>query len=180
MKKFTSILLTVLILSLFAGLALGSSSSSETTVTPAEGTQTEDKKDTNETEQKEENKQVTVKVGEVLTTDQLKITFVSCEDYVEKNQFLAPKDGNKFIKLTLEAENIGKSDAMISTFEFKCYADGMAMDSTYREDDLSATLSAGRKVKGGVYFEVPKDAASIEVEYETNFWSDKKAIFVVK
>lgn len=184
MKKITSILLTVMMLSLFAVLALGSSST-ETTVTPAEGSQTEggnteDKKGTNETEQKEENTQTTVKVGEVLTTDQLKITYVSCEDYIEENKYFAPKDGYKYIKLTLEAENIGKSDAYISTYEFECYADGVTMDSEYRDDDLSATISSGRKASGGVYFEVPKDAESIEVEYETNFWSNKKAIFVVK
>lgn len=46
--------------------------------------------------------------------------------------------------------------------------------------DLDATLSAGKKTKGSVFFEVPKDAKNITVEYETNFWTENKIIFVVK
>ena len=175
MKKICSIILTILMLSLFALMALGSSEA-EPDVTPADSAQTTD----SGKENKEENAQTTVHVGEVLTANKLKITYVSCDDYTDYNEYFGPKDGYKFIKLTLEAENIGDSDAYISSFEFKCYADGLAMDSEYESDSLSATLSAGRKAVGGVYFEVPTDAKNIEVEYETNFWTNKKAIFVVK
>ena len=55
------------------------------------------------------------------------------------------------------------------------------MEAYYGADEeLSATLSAGRTTSGKVYFEVPKDAESIEFEYEMDFWDSKKAIFVVK
>lgn len=179
MKKIASILLTILVLSMFAVFALGSGES-KTTVSSGDNQQVEDNKSENNADKKEENKQATVHVGEVLTTDDLKITYVSCEDYTDYNEFLAPKDGYKYIKLTLEVENIGKTDTLISIFDFECYADGVSMDSSYEEDSISATLSSGRKAKGGVYFEVPVDAESIEVEYETDFWSETKAIFVVK
>ena len=62
-----------------------------------------------------------------------------------------------------------------------CYADDVAAEQYYYADDqLSATISSGRKTNGYVYFEVPKDAQNIEVEYETDFWSGNKAIFVVQ
>ena len=184
MKKISSIILTILVLSLFAVFALGSGNK-EATVSPADSSQT-DKSSTEsneaktDNEQKEENKQMTVHVGEVLTANNLKITYVSCEDYTDYNQYFGPKDGYKFIRLTLEAENTGNTDVFISTFDFECYADGVAMDSKYEDDSISATLSTGRKAKGSVYFEVPVDAESIEVEYETDYWTSTKAIFVVK
>ena len=35
-------------------------------------------------------------------------------------------------------------------------------------------------MSGYMYFEVPKDAEKIEVEYETDYWTSNKAIFVVE
>ena len=93
----------------------------------------------------------------------------------------APKSGNKIVCLSFSVENVGSTDRHISYFDFECYADDAAAEAYYVVDDgLSATISAGRKASGNVYFEVPKDAQSIEVEYETDFWSGNKAIFVVK
>ena len=55
------------------------------------------------------------------------------------------------------------------------------MEQAYMDEfDLDATLSAGKKTKGFVFFEVPKDAEKIFLEYETNFWTEDKIIFVVK
>lgn len=182
MKKIAAIFLTVLMLSLFAVMALGSGET-DPTVTPADSSQNGVNSTggiTDTTESKEGNARVTVRVGETLTTNKLKITYSACEEYTGYSQYFPPKDGYKFIKLSLEVENIGGSGAYISTFEFKCYADGLAMDDKYESDSISATLSAGRKAIGGVYFEVPVDAESIEVEYETNIWSDAKAIFIVE
>ena len=49
--------------------------------------------------------------------------------------------------------------------------------SIFRDDHLSATISAGRKVKGTVTFEVPVDATVVEVEYLTNFWTSNRVVF---
>ncbi len=119
--------------------------------------------------------------GESFDANGLQITYVSCARYESSNQFLQPKDGYIYIALKLSAENVSTVDRYISSFEFECYADGVKMDSSYfSENELSGgTLSAGRKTEGFIYFEVPKDAAEIEVEYETSFWTDQKAILKV-
>ena len=82
-----------------------------------------------------------------------------------------------------EFENTGKADRSVGSFEFQCYADGAVADSYYFSSDNTlqsvVTLSGGRKTSGYVYFEVPKNAKNIEIEYETNFWTDKKAVFEV-
>lgn len=172
MKKIISLVLSVVVVLTFAMFAIGSGSSDKPTVTPGE-------ENTEQVETIVSNKDTIVKVGEMLTANDLSITYVSCEEYTGYNQYFGPKDGNKIIRLYFNVENKGQTDRMISTFEFNCYADDVAMDSYYEDDSISATLSAGRKADGAVYFEVPIDAEVIEVEYETDFWSDGKATFEV-
>ena len=169
MRKFISVLLCVAILCAYAVFAVGSGSDDASVSSDDSSTQSTAPSET----------YVKVKPGEVLTANDLKITYVSCEEFKDYNQYLGPKEGNKIIKLSLNVENTGSSDRYISVYEFECYADNAQMDAYYEDDDLSATLSAGRTAKGSVYFEVPKNAEKIEVEYETDFWSSGKAIFEV-
>lgn len=169
MRKFISVLLCVAILCAYAVFTVGSGSDDASVSSDDSSTQSTAPSET----------YVRVKPGEVLTANDLKITYVSCEEFKDYNQYLGPKEGNKIIKLSLNVENTGSSDRFISVYEFECYADNAQMDAHYEDDDLSATLSAGRTAKGSVYFEVPKNAEKIEVEYETDFWSSGKAIFEV-
>lgn len=118
-------------------------------------------------------------VGDILHDGNMDIVYVASGVYVEDNQFLQPADGKEYIFLTFAFINTSKtSDTSISSFSFECYADGYACDSYYGgDDDLSGTLSAGRSTVGSVYFEVPEDAQGIEIEYETNIFTQKKIIF---
>lgn len=53
--------------------------------------------------------------------------------------------------------------------------------SYYGEDTLNfGNVSSGRNIQGYIYFEVPKNAQKIEIEYETNWWTDKKTYFKIK
>jgi len=120
-------------------------------------------------------------VGDIISSDKLIITYLSCEEYFSDNMFIQPKEGYQFITCEFEVENISDSDYSISSFEFDCYADGSACQASYvRDDALSATLSAGRKTKGTVTFEVPADAKVIELEYVTNYWTSKRLVFKIK
>ena len=173
MKKILSILLAIVVLATFAFFAIGSSDDSSASVSQGDGSATGDSATP--------SGNVTVKVGDVLKTSNLEITYNASGEYTGYSQYLAPADGNKIIYIDLGAKNIGESDAYISYFDFNCYADDVAVEAYYGTDDgISATLSAGRSTTGKVYFEVPKDAAVIEIEYETDFWDDQKAVFVVE
>ncbi len=119
------------------------------------------------------------RVGDIIENSDLRITYLAAAEYVSSNQFIKPAAGNKFIYAELEVENISKSDQFISSLSFACYADGVKCGGFYGMDDsLSATISAGRKAKGTVAFEVPRDAQTIEIEYEDNFWTDSKIILL--
>ena len=120
-------------------------------------------------------------VGDTLEEGNLKITYLSCEEYTEDNMFLTPKDGCHYISCEFEFENIGSSDQYVSAYEFDCYADGITCNLYFgRDDSLSATLSAGRKAKGTVTFEVPDDAECVEAEYLTNVWTSNRLIFTIR
>ena len=121
------------------------------------------------------------KVGDIAESSRLKIAYLYCEEYISDNMFVVPADGNHFISCEFEFENIGTSDEYISVYDFDCYADGLSCNANYlRDDELGATLSAGRKTKGTVTFEVPVDAKVIEVEYLTNAWTSNRVVFTVK
>lgn len=120
-------------------------------------------------------------VGDVVESSRLKITYLSCEEYISDNMFAEPSDGCHYISCEFEFENIGTSDEYISSFNFDCYADGRNCNACYiREDDLNATLSAGRKVIGTVTFEVPTNAEIVEVEYLSNYWTSNRVVFDAK
>lgn len=121
------------------------------------------------------------KAGDVVETSDFKISFNGAEEYVSENEFIQPKDGNVYYKMDFEFENISDSEKNVSSWDFKCYADGYDMEQSYMDGmDLDATLSPGKKTKGSVFFEIPKDSKEITLEYETNFWTEDKIIFIVK
>lgn len=121
-------------------------------------------------------------VGDVIDANGLKITYVSAEKWESDNRFSQPDDGYMYFRIKISAENTSSSDCYISSLEFDCYADGKKESSSYTGDGHleGGTLSSGRKTEGYIYFTVPTNAKEIEVEYETSFWTDKKAIFVVE
>lgn len=120
-------------------------------------------------------------VGEVAESSSVNITYLSCEDYTSDNMFVQPKDGCHFVRCEFEFENVSSSDEFVSSLDFDCYADGLDCAASYMMDDeLNATISAGRKAKGAVYFEVPDEAEVVEVEYLSNIWTSNRVVFTVK
>lgn len=81
-----------------------------------------------------------------------------------------------------EFENISSTDQFLSSIE--CYADNKKCESYYGVDDAHSfvleSISPNRSVSGTTYFEVPKDAELIELEIESDSWSNEKITFVIK
>lgn len=119
-----------------------------------------------------------LKVGEKIESNSLNVAYLSCETDSSNNMFITPKDGYHYVTCEFEFENVSNSDLSVSCFSFDCYADGVNCDGAYfRNDAINATLSAGRKAKGTVTFEVPDSATIVEVEYLENFWTSKRVVF---
>ena len=125
----------------------------------------------------------TFNVGDVVETDNFRITYESAGEYTNSNELLQPKDGYVYWEFKFKFENISNTDQTVSTMmDWECYADNSKADQTWIVDDngLDGKLSAGREAEGAVYFEVPKDVENIELEYDINFWQSDKIIFVGK
>lgn len=119
-------------------------------------------------------------VGSEVETSDVKISYLSWEEYISENMFVTSEEGNWFISCEFLFENLSDSDYFVSSFDFNCYADGIAVDPVFiREDDLSATISSGRMAQGTVTFEIPMDASVIEVEYVTDLWTSEHIVFSV-
>lgn len=133
-----------------------------------------------QTQATEEKVNEPFKVGDTVETEDLRITFLKAEPYTE--EYDEPTKGHEFYKFEFEFVNISDSDQYVSSMDFNCYADGYDTESAYssKDKDLDATLSAGKKTKGVVCFEIPKDAKDISLEYETNYWNESKVCFEVK
>ncbi len=119
-------------------------------------------------------------VGDILMDGDMKIVYMSSGVYTEENEYSQPEEGYQYIYLQFAFENQSDTDdASISYYSFDGYADGYSVDMYYGgEEDLSATLSAGRSTSGYIYFTVPEDAQEIEVEYTTNYFTEDKITFL--
>ena len=152
------------------------SGENDTTVVTSNGTTGE----SSITTQQDKNKEVNV--GDVVQTNNVKITYKSAQDYTQYNSYTAPKAGNKIIRVEFEFENISNSDVYLEGFE--CYADQEKCEEYFYAEDyknsLLESLSTGKKTKAVLYYEVPENAEKIVLEYETDYWTDKKVEFIVK
>lgn len=171
-KKWIIIVVSiVLVLAVFSS----SPSSEEPSVDPfAGGNATEESK--SETEE--------IKVGSTLTDEEVKINYKHCNsNFKNYSSYADIKSGYKIIEAVFDFENISDSDIVLEGFE--CYADGVKCEEFYSVGDYSSptleSISPGRKlIDATVYFEVPKDAKLIELEYEADYWTGEKYIFIVE
>lgn len=173
------VVLLVLGVFIFIG-SFGASMSKDKNPEKVGEVQTESQDQNSQTEEPVSN---TFNVGDVVETDNFRITYESAGEYKSDNEFLQPKDGCVYWEFKFKFENISDTDQSVSTMmDWECYADNSKADQTWIVDDngLDGKLSAGREAEGAVYFEVPEDAENIELEYDINFWQSDKIIFVGK
>ena len=181
-KKPLFWILIVLVVIIIGVVASSGNSESTTSVEPISAS------DGTSTKSGEENAAQTdgdqkILPGNAISTDNLKISYISCDaNYTGYSEYSAPESGNKVIRAEFTFENISSSD--ISLDGFDCYADGKKCEDFYGADDYASptleSVSAGRSFDAVVYYEVPKDTKEIELEFEPDFWSSEKIIFVVK
>ena len=189
-KWWIAAIVIVVIIIAAAGGNSGDSDKSGTDSNPKKVSQTDDKKKDSNDENKddadskndkqEESVQTEFAKGDVVETKSLKVSFLDCGEFTDYSEYSEPAKGNKIIYATFEFENISDDNEYISTGDFSCYADGYDCKSYYDfdQESLDATLSKGRKTKGKIFFEVPKDAKEIKIEYDKNFLTSDKIIFV--
>ena len=117
-------------------------------------------------------------VGQTVSSSELEIAYLNCFRDTSYPTWSEPRAGYHYVTIELEFTNKGSTDHGVSAFSFDCYADGVSCEpKSFRDDMLSATLSAGRKTKGTVTYEVPDGASVVEFEYLSNYWTSNRVGF---
>lgn len=176
-KKWWIALVVVAVLLI---VVFSSSGDSEPTVDTPSGQGSESSSVADETQKATDH----IEVGSTVTDSEVKITYSSCDDnFTKYSKYADVTSGCKIVRAALTFENVSSSDVWLGSFE--CYADGEKCEEFYSPDDYCSTaletISPGRKFSAVIYYEVPKDAKEIELEYEPDSWTGvDKYIFVVK
>lgn len=121
-------------------------------------------------------------VGDAFESDIYTIMFIDSGEYTTDNQFMQPESGNKYVYAEFSITNNDDIDRSIGAYSFDCYADDVSCSSHFFSDNdltVAASLSPGRNTKGRVYYEVPQNSESIEIEFETSFWTQNKIYFII-
>jgi hypothetical protein len=146
---------------------------------------------TDKTEENADNTEIAndgvVEVGGTYEDNGLKFTVNSATmDYQVKDEYGLYKldDGLVYLLMDFTFENTGDNDKYVSVYDFKCYADNTACEQKYVTEEtgdfINTNLSAGRNCSFKTLYAVPADATSIELEYESNIWTNEKVKIKIK
>jgi hypothetical protein len=85
------------------------------------------------------------------------------------NDFIKPKDGNVYLYVSVTVENTGSSEEVVSSLMIFKLVDkeGVSHDIALAVDangQVDGSLAAGRKMKGELTYEVPKNVKDYELE----------------
>lgn len=127
--------------------------------------------------EEEASKEVeSAKVGEFIEGETWKISLLSAKQYdVIPDEYFETKpevEGNKFVVLFFEVENISSYDDHFNMFYFESYIDGYSAQSktllskVEGYSSLSGDVASGKKMKGYVAFEVQPNWQEIEFSYK--------------
>lgn len=116
--------------------------------------------------------------------ENLKVTATKLETSNGKD-FFKPSDGNVFVGVNFEIENISEETQSVSSLLlFDVYADdvkcGYSVSSNvvFGDGTLDGEISPGKKLIGWYAVEVPQDWQQLEFEVKSDWLSNTKAKFV--
>ncbi len=128
-----------------------------------------------------------VEVGGSFEDNGLKFTVNDAKiNYPIKDEYGLYKLDDNYVYLMLDVtfENTGDGDKYVSIYDFDCYADNTSCEQKYvtetTGDFINTNLSSGRSVSFKTLYAVPTDASSIELEYESNIWTNNKVVIKIK
>ena len=132
----------------------------------------------------QENQQTEFCVGDVVSLNDIEVTFVSCTESNGK-QYLEPEDGKVFLVCEFSIDNKSQKDIAVSSLvSFEAYVDDystmLSLTGTVSTDkqQLDGAIAAGKKMTGVIGYEVPKDWKELEIRFTPDFWSGKDITFI--
>ena len=125
------------------------------------------------------------KPGDSVELDDVVVTFIGVTES-KGSTYNKPTKGNIFALCEFEIVNNSNEEISISSMlSFEAYCDDYACEYSLsalmekgNKDQLDGTVAAGKKMKGIVGYEIPKDWKELEIQYTLDVWNDNKIVFV--
>lgn len=123
-------------------------------------------------------------VGETIEVGGLRITLTKYR-ISNGSSYNKPESGNVFMLCEFEMQNISDDEISLSTvMSFDASCDDYELDYSFSallecNHTLDETIRPGKKLKGEMGFEVPKNWVELEIVFTPDLWSDDQAIFIV-
>lgn len=124
-------------------------------------------------------------IGEMVKGDKWNIALLDVKEYdkIEGEYYTEePESGKVYLVSFLEAENVSGKDDYFNNFYFVAFADDYKIDNftiIFNEPDgysaIGGDVYSGKKTKGYIVYEVPKDWKTFELTYDDGIWTSKKA-----
>lgn len=125
-------------------------------------------------------------VGETAEMNDVQVTLLKYSES-KGSEYNKPSDGNVFLMAEFEIVNNSDSEMNVSSMlSFEAYADDYALNYSLgaitenNDPQLDGTIAAGKKMKGYIGYEVPKDWSTVEIHFTDDVWSDNKFKFEIK
>lgn len=123
-------------------------------------------------------------VGEAASFKSLKITALELQES-DGTDFFVPEEGNVFVGVNFEIENISEEEQAISSLllfdayanDIKC-AYSLSANVVFGDGTLDGSLAPGKKLVGWYAVEVPRDWQQLELEVKPTWLSYNSAKFV--
>lgn len=127
-------------------------------------------------------------VGQTIIGKKWAISLLSAKIYTEivEDDFSdIPGEGNVYLTLFFDVENISDEDAYFNRLDFESYVDGynqhhitlLTSPDGYRT--LTGDIASGKRLKGCLIWEVSSNWKELEVSHSSYYDNGKKATFIV-
>lgn len=134
----------------------------------------------NDEKKKEESRKKEFAQNEVATYKDVNYSIIKVDKTQGNNEFLKPKEGNEYVKVTIKIENNSKEKISYNALDWQMVnSDGVedAWGSITTDDDKilgSGELDAGGKIEGVLIWEQKKNDNNLRLRYYDNVLFDKK------
>ena len=125
------------------------------------------------------------KVGDTVKLNGIEITFISVTEN-KGSTYFKPADGKVYVLCEFEIVNNSDDELNVSSLlNFDAYCDDYSCDISIsalaqkgNKEQLDGTVAIGKKMKGVVGYEIAKDWAELEIQYQPNILSNDKVTFL--
>lgn len=141
----------------------------------------------NSTGSNDQDTKNTFGIGEVVELKDVQAVLVGVTESAGSS-FNTPGDGNVYVLCEFEITNNSKEDVVVSSvLSFNAYCDDYvcaysigALLEKGDKNQLDGTVTAGKKIRGVIGYEVPENWEELEIQFTPDFWSGKEIVFTAK